>query len=124
MMWGLLTLVATWAFLYAGKEWQTSERFGVAAGVLSNVGCDLVVAVGVSTERRLLTFSTLLVGAVQVAPRASARACTWQPPASLHPAFQLHLHTHPPPQCGHHYPRAPLPIVPRLCRSRPTLSTR
>ena len=124
MMWGLLTLVATWAFLYAGKEWQTSERFGVAAGVLSNVGCDLVVAVGVSTERRLLTFSTLLVGAVQVAPRASERAYIWQPPAFLHPAFQLHLHTHTPPQCGHHHPRAPLPIVPRLCRSRPTLSTR
>lgn len=124
MMWGLLTLVATWAFLYAGKEWQTSERFGVAAGVLSNVGCDLVVAVGVSTERRLLTFSTLLVGAVQVAPRASERAYIWQPPASLHHAFQLHLHTHPPPQCGHHHPRAPPPTVPRLCRSRPTLSTR
>ena len=32
-MWGILTLVATWAFLYEGKEWQASERFGVAAAV-------------------------------------------------------------------------------------------
>ena len=75
-MWGILTLVATWAFLYEGKEWQASERFGVAAAVLSNVGCDLAVAVGVATERRLLTYSTLLVGAVQVAPRRCA--CAWQ----------------------------------------------
>ena len=81
-MWGVLTLVATWAFLYDGKEWQASERFGVAAAVLSNVGCDLAVAVGVATERRLLTYSTLLVGAVQVAPRLCA--CAWQPPANLH----------------------------------------
>ena len=44
MMWGVLTLVATWAFLYAGKEWQTSERFGVAAGVLSKnrMGCRML----------------------------------------------------------------------------------
>ena len=87
-----------------------SERFGVAAAVLSNVGCDLAVAVGVATERRLLTYSTLLVGAVQVAPRRCA--CAWQPPANLHPALHAHLHTHPPAQCGkracgHRHPRAP-----------------
>ena len=116
-MWGILTLVATWAFLYEGKEWQASERFGVAAAVLSNVGCDLAVAVGVATERRLLTYSTLLVGAVQVAPRRCA--CAWQPPANLHPALHVHLHTHPPAQCGmracgHRHPRAP-PHKPQPC---------
>lgn len=118
MMWGVLTLVATWAFLYAGKEWETSERFGVAAGVLSNVGCDLVVAVGVTTERRLLTFSTILVGAVQVAPRVSA--CGWPPPAFLHPAFHLHLHTHPPPQFGMRMrPTPPSRIAPNRVPSLP-----